>query len=1154
MTDIPQTGRPFDITADLPHGTTLLQASAGTGKTWAIAAVVARAVASGQVSMDRVLLVTFNRSAARQLRSRVHARLVSAHRLLTGGRDAADELDTVLASRPDGERAQMADRLRAGLDAFEDATITTTHEFASRMLDELGVLADHDRSSRLLADAGPLTDQVAADLYLRANLDQDRPPSPAPSLRLARQVAVQYREVEIAEPSGTPRSLDRTRWARAVRAEVDRRSRAQGWHTFDDLIADLAHALADPDRGPAAVRTLSTRFCLVMVDEFQDTDPLQWAALDLAFRGRVDLWLIGDPKQSIYAFRGADIHSYLEATERVDRVLALRVNRRADQPVVAGISHLFGPALLGDSRIRLEPVEAWHTGSRLGCRATDGHRYSWERPVQLRCIRSEGGSMDGATADRRIAEDLANQVVMMLEGGSTWTDDDGRVRPLSAPDIAVLVRTRRRGSQIRAALASVGQPAVFSGDESVWSSAATADLIDLLDALSRPEPAVMARLALSPLGGGRPEEMVRPDSRVRPDLAVSIGSWARRWDQLGPWGLVDEAVRRPGVMPSMLSDPRGERYLTDLRQAAQLSATESRDRADGSLGAGEGSGRPGPAELAGWLRDQRDSASVESPRRLETDRRAVTIMTIHQAKGLGFPVVLLPDAARSWPMRDRDEPLVWHDGARRVLDLGGQGPRREQAWESHLADQRAEDLRTLYVGLTRARSALRLWWAPDRRQHRGSPLHRLLAFDHLSVQTPGPGQQDVDPARLSWLDPSLIEVVQVPRQMLLTRHDRAAESAVAAPRSLDRRIDRSWGRTSYSGLTDGLHTFGVDPRASGADRPAGTDEPQEAETSTQTTEAIGGQDPGSGLCAMPGGTAFGTLVHAILERVRPVGEGLSADVADQTSAALAQTPLPGVSPEDLAGGLVDVMRTPLGELTSGLRLCDIGEGNRLAELGFELAMAPDSRHASVLADIAAALNDPGLVSPEDPLADYGRVLADSPASDRVLAGFLTGSLDAVLRLPDQRHVVVDYKTNRVPLPPGESLEPRHYGHATMTQMMIDSHYPLQAILYSAALHRFLAARLPGYDPARHLGGVGYLFVRGMTGDTPAPAAPVLGGSVQGSSTSGSSLQGDSARDTPTGVFSWYPRPELVVRVSELLWRSSPDRTDSPSAAQEGRHD
>lgn len=261
---------------------------------------------------------------------------------------------------------------------------------------------------------------------------------------------------------------------------------------------------------------------------------------------------------------------------------------------------------------------------------------------------------------------------------------------------------------------------------------------------------------------------------------------------------------------------------------------------------------------------------------------------------------------------------------------------------------------------------------------------------------------------------------------------------------------------------------------------------------------------------MPGGTAFGTLVHAILERVRPVSEGLDADVAEQTRLLMASSPLPGVTPSQLGEGLAAVMRTGLGELTSGRRLCDIGPANRLAELGFELSMADRSDRAATLAELAGALADPGLVPADDPLSGYGAVLAGSPAADRLLSGFLTGSIDAVLRLPDARHIIIDYKTNRVPLPAGRQLRPDDYDQDTMAQMMIDSHYPLQAILYSAALHRMLSSRLPGYDPSHHLGGVGYLFVRGMTG-RPAPEATM-----------------------PTGVFTWYPPAELVVRVSDLL--------------------
>lgn len=1090
----------FDITDELPRGTTLLEASAGTGKTWTIASIVARAIASGRVRIGQVLLATFNRSAARELRARVHARLVDCRDLLAGDRRPVDELDELLAGCDDATRAAMAARLDRAVDSFEDATITTTHEFSARMLAQLGVLADHDPTSRLLADPSVMADQVGRDLFLRTHLDDDRPPSAGPWLRLGQEAAVSHPEVALGQAEATAGATARLAWARAVREESERRRRAAHQHTFDDLIADLAAALADPGRGPDAVAALTSQFRLVLVDEFQDTDPLQWQVLDRAFRGRVDLWLIGDPKQSIYAFRGADIHAYLDAVGAVDRVLALTVSRRADAPVVEGVSRIFGPALLGDPRIRLEPVSAWHRQSRISGPAIGSRRYDWSHPVQLRCIQQEGPSaLNPDEADRLVEEDLVNQVVMMLEGGSMWADEDGD-RALEPRDIAVLVRTRRRGAQIQRALAGAGVPAVFTGADSIWSSPAAADLADLLDGLEQPDPPVVARLALSPLGGGTPGGLMAPGSAIRPDLAVQLGSWARRWPDLGVHGVIDEALHRPGVLAGILAGRAGERYVTDLRQAGEIAgeAISTASPSAGRLGALRTPGR-----VADWIRDQRSAGADESPRRLETDRRAITIMTIHQAKGLGFPVVLLPDVARTWTPRDHGDPVIWHDGHRRLLDLGGQGPAREKVWSAHREDEMAEDLRTLYVAMTRARSALRLWWTPVRRQHSGSSLHRLLAFDHRAPATPGPGTGQIDPYRLTWLD-GAVDVAPVPRQRPLRLASQGATTGSGAARTLSRAVDERWGRTSYSGLTAGIHGVSgpVDPEA-GSDEPVDEDPPTPA-PDPQAEE---------GLCAMPGGTAFGTLVHAVLERVRPVAEGLDSDVAEQTGLLMASTPLPGVSASQLAEGLAAVMRTDLGALTSGRRLCDIGTGNRLAELGFELSMASRSDRAATLADLAAALRDPGLVAPDDPLAGYGKVLAESAAAERTLAGFLTGSIDVVLRLPDGRHIVIDYKTNRIPVPPGRPLRPDDYDAEAMARMMIDSHYPLQAILYSAALHRMLASRLAGYDPSRHLGGVGYLFVRGMTGRR-APDSTM-----------------------PTGVFTWYPSAELVVRVSDLLSES-----------------
>ena len=165
-------------------------------------------------------------------------------------------------------------------------------------------------------------------------------------------------------------------------------------------------------------------------------------------------------------------------------------------------------------------------------------------------------------------------------------------------------------------------------------------------------------------------------------------------------------------------------------------------------------------------------------------------------------------------------------------------------------------------------------------------------------------------------------------------------------------------------------------------------------------------------------------------------------------------------------------------------------------------------------DLAALFSDRRLLPATDPLAHYGLVLAATPAAEQTLNGFLNGSIDAVLRVGNgsaQRFVVVDYKTNTMPLLPDEELSVQHYNAQAMTQAMVAAHYPLQALLYSVALHRVLGWRLPGYDPERHLGGVGYLFVRGMAG----PDTPELGG-------------------MPAGVFSWRPPARFVLAADAIL--------------------
>ena len=316
----------FDVCGPLPSGTTVLEASAGTGKTFALAALTARYVAEADRPLRSLLLVTFGRMATTELRSRVRERLVTLLAALTAGAPRTTTgwpRCSAPSTRPSGSARRH--RVAAALRDIDEATIATTHEFCLQMLESLGVLGDAEPEARFVEQVDDLVDEVASDLYLQRYAgDGATPTSLTEAQTLGRRACASAtaRLVPdpVAEPSGPDRArrnaevaAERVAFARAVRVEVERRMRAARLFTYDDMLTRLAGSLRDPERGPAAVARLRARYGVVLVDEFQDTDPVQWDILRTAFAGHTTMVLIGDPKQAIYGFRGADVHCYLDA-------------------------------------------------------------------------------------------------------------------------------------------------------------------------------------------------------------------------------------------------------------------------------------------------------------------------------------------------------------------------------------------------------------------------------------------------------------------------------------------------------------------------------------------------------------------------------------------------------------------------------------------------------------------------------------------------------------------------------------------------------------------------------------------------------------------------------------------------------------------------
>ena len=684
----------FDVCGPLPTETTVLEASAGTGKTFTIAALAARYVAEGVATLPELMLVTFGREATSELRERVRARLSAAQHALAdpaAARAGGDTVHALLADAPDTEVALRRARLVHALATFDAATIATTHQFCRQMLAGLGVAAGADPDAVFVESVEDLLGEVVDDFYVRKYGDRAGGPPPferATALELAR-AAVYDGQARLEPSAAEPGSVAATRYrfTAAVRAEVERRKRERRVFTYDDMLTRLDDALR---RSPEAAARLRARYRVVLVDEFQDTDPVQWSILRRAFHGHTTLVLIGDPKQAIYAFRGADVVTYLEATRTAERHATLAVNHRSDEPLLAALEQVFDGAALGDERIVVHPVAAARAGRRLA-----GAPFG--APVRVRVASRRGLPTPPrrdvplvAAARDLVVADLAADVARLL--GSPATVDGAAIQP---GDVAVLVRTNDQAGTVRTALAAVGVPAVVTGTASVFGAPVAADWLTLLEALEQPRLARLRAAALTCFLGRTVEELCGPSADALLDeLGATVRAWAGVLHERGVAALLEAVTTDTGLPARLLARTDGERWLTDLRHVAQALHAVAVDA------------HLGPGALMEWLRRRIAEAGVdvglERSRRLESDTAAVQIITIHRSKGLEFPVVYVPFG---WDrnVRDPDVPLL-HVGTERVRDVGGEnGEGFRERCAAHRAEEAGEDLRLFYVALTRAK-------------------------------------------------------------------------------------------------------------------------------------------------------------------------------------------------------------------------------------------------------------------------------------------------------------------------------------------------------------------------------------------------------------------------------------------------------------------
>ncbi len=1105
----------FDLLGPLPPrlSTTVLEASAGTGKTFALAGLVTRYVAEGEATLDQMLLITFSRAASQELRERVRGQIVHA----LGSFDdpslvGNNQLVAYLLQGSAEQQDQRKTRLRDALAGFDSATIATTHQFCQLVLKSLGVAGDTDAGVTLVESLDDLVSEIVNDRYLaHFGRERDDPQlSYRDALRLAREVVKNpSTELRPLNPGPDSREAVCLKFAKGVLDELEIRKRRLGILGYDDLLSRLADALEAED-SPARTR-MYQRWPIVMVDEFQDTDPVQWKVIDRAFSGRCTLVLIGDPKQAIYAFRGGDIVTYLQAAETADHRETLVTNWRSDSALVDRLQAVLGGAELGDRRIVVHKVEAHHAASRLTGAPCDD-------PFRLRVVSRETFGRKGiqnlAIDDLRshIGRDLAADIGALLASDATF--EGKKVQP---GDVAVIVEKHRDARVCFGALTAAGIPAVYTGDSDVFDSEAAKDWLCILEAFDQlHRPGIVRAAAATMFFGETAESLAAGGDELTDRIGEMLREWAGHARERGV-AAIFEAAQLRGMGDRVLSWVGGERHMTDLAHMTQL-LQDTAHREHYNL----------PA-LRDWMRHQSEerSGATERNRRLDSDAAAVQIMTVWASKGLQYPIVYLPFAFNR-NVQERDL-ILFHDesaGGIRCLHIGGKGTRDYRAVEAlGRKESASDDSRLTYVAMTRAQAQVVAWWAPSKDEPSGG-LSRLLRGRR-------PGQSAVpdrcEPTKISDEDalsrlrewetaggPAIEDSVVAKVTVMPSR----PASVEIGERHFHRSIDTGWRRTSYSGLIrsadESAETSGVssEPEVAELEDEGAEISSLEAPSLEPMPQLATGQNLPSPMADLPSGAKFGSLVHGVLETADPLAVDLTAELRAQIERHSVWWPV-DVSAAELAAAMVPLHDTPMGPLADGMTLRQIGLSDRLLEMDFEFPLAGgDIRQAAPdirLVDVGRLLGSH--LSEGDPMAPYVDRLSDGALGAQPLRGYLSGSIDAVLRIPDgdgHRYLVVDYKTNWL----GERDTPlttADYSHSRMAEAMLHSDYPLQALLYCVVLHRFLRWRQPGYDPERHLGGVLYLFVRGMCG----PETPVVDGH-------------------PAGVFSWLPPAVLVVELSDLL--------------------
>jgi exodeoxyribonuclease V beta subunit len=1040
-------------------GMNLIEASAGTGKTTAITDLYVRLILETEWRVPHILVVTFTNAATAELRDRVRTRLVNAYDILRL-ENSADAFSKQFLERYT-HRSQMMQRLDEAIRGFDEAAIYTIHGFCQRLLADIAFETAMPFESELRPDDREMLQDLIDDFWRRefyaaspvcvqACLDGKfdpvqlltfmHPHVGQPYLTVVQPIGVSPQHPQQPTNPWEPDAFKVRLFEHCQQAfgEYKRRRQIQ---SYDDLLLNLERAL-DGTHGQDLAAVVRQPYPAALIDEFQDTDPVQYRIFrQVHHNTSATVFFVGDPKQAICSFRGADIFAYLKACADVDRRYTLQVNWRSDPPLIQAVNSLFQsacqPFLFND--IAFRPVNA--ASERRETLTEQGRELA-----ELRVWVVSGRNVKKPATEAMAARATATEIVRLMQMGARGEARLGD-RPLQGGDIAVLVRSNRLARLMQDHLLRPGVSSVQLGRENVFHAWEALELELVLCAVAEPtsDSRLRAAFATVMLGvTGEDLAALSENETLWEQRTEDFLEYHRLWQERGFARMFRTLVSRERVAQCLLGFQDGERRLTNLRHLVELLQTADARQHAGMEG------------LIKWLADRRQSDASqdeEEQLRLDSDEQLVKVVTIHRSKGLEYPIVFCPFLWSGRFQIRKDRPLMFHDPLdhdRALLDLCTERTPQHRGYA--LNEHLAEELRLLYVALTRAKHRCYLTWGSINQSatsalawllHQpntwGRPLTIEALRSHVNQLTEADIQADL--THLAVQANGSVRIEPLPTAASEPYRLSAQDAPGVAARHFPWPIRQRWRITSFSALTASDATEGPD---------------YDALTPSPSQDMAIAHPPS--IVTFPRGVRAGSCLHAILQRLCFVSEDRGT-IEALVKQHLGEYGYDSVWMPVVIETLERVVGTSL-DRAGTLHLRDVPLNRRLDELEFTYPLT-----GLTCERLQHLLNAHGFAvwSIQE---EIGR-LAFAPAS-----GYMKGFIDLIFEAGG-RFYLTDYKSNWL----GDT--PEAYREEALPAVMAQHSYYLQYLIYAVALHRYLRLRLPTYDYEAQFGGVLYLFVRGM---------------------------------------------------------------------------